>query len=103
MHFVYSSFIPPIHKFYKNQGKGNVILTNNYKGKFPHNPFPLFLPFSYPPLFSYIKKNNIYPHLISKGFVIFFVEFIVRIARTDKIYVIVKFLDNNISNKRYLS
>ena len=27
------------------QGKGNVILTNDSKGKFPHNPLPIFLPF----------------------------------------------------------
>ena len=49
-------------------GKGNVILTDNYKGEFPHNPPPLFLPFL-PTLFNYIKK--IYFHLTLKSFVIF--------------------------------
>ena len=61
------------------QGKGNVILTNNSNGKFPHNPLPLFLPFLSTPLQLH-KKNKIHPHLTSKGFVIF-VELIVRIAR----------------------
>ena len=45
-----------------NQGKGNVILTNNYKENFPHNSLLLFLSFLPTPL-SYIKENKIYPHL----------------------------------------
>ena len=35
----------------RTQGKGNVILTNNSNGKFPHNLLPFSSP-SYPPLFS---------------------------------------------------
>ena len=37
------------------QGKGNVILINNSKGKFPHNPL-LF--FSHPLPYSYEKKKT---------------------------------------------
>ncbi len=32
------------------QGKWNDILTNNYKGKFPHKPLTFFLPFFPTPL-----------------------------------------------------
>ncbi len=32
------------------QGKGNDILTNNFKGKFLHNLLPLFLPFLHTPI-----------------------------------------------------
>ena len=53
------------------QGKGNVILTNNSKGKFPHNPLPLYLPFLPTPLQLYEEKNKIYFHSTLKGFVIF--------------------------------
>ena len=35
------------------QAKRNDILTNNSKGKFPHNPYPFFLPlFTHPSSFS---------------------------------------------------
>ena len=60
------------------QGKGNVILTNNSKRKFPHNLLPLFLPFLPIPLQLHEEKK-IYFHLTLKGFVIF-LELIVRIA-----------------------
>ena len=69
------------------QGKENVILTNNSKGKFPQitpSPFP---PPSYPPLFSYIKNIKIYHHLTFKGFVFFFVELIVIIARPASLII----------------
>ena len=45
------------------QGKGNVILTNNSKWKFPFNPFPLFLPF-FPLPFQLNQKNKFYSNKI---------------------------------------
>ena len=41
---------------YCTQGKGNVILTKNSKGKFPHNPLPL--PFLPTPLQLHKKKQD---------------------------------------------
>ena len=41
------------------QGKGNVILTNYSKGKFPLNPLPFFLPFLHTSL-SVTPKNKFY-------------------------------------------
>ena len=44
------------------QGKGNVTLTNNYKGKFLYNPLPIFLPFLPSPLQLHEeKKQDIVP------------------------------------------
>ncbi len=47
------------------QGQGNDILTNNSKGKFPHNPLPLFLPFFPTPLQLH-DKNKIYHQMLYK-------------------------------------
>ena len=52
-------------KFYLYQGQGNYILTNNSKGKFPHNPLPLFLPFFPTPLQLH-DKNKIYHQILYK-------------------------------------
>ena len=50
------------------------------KGRFAHNPLPLFLHFLPNPSSITWKKNKIYFHLTLKGSVIFFVELIIRIA-----------------------
>ena len=42
------------------QGKGNVILRNNFKWKFPLNPIPFFLPPFLPSSLSVTLKNNFY-------------------------------------------
>ncbi len=66
--FLKVKFIKYNFRRHTNQGKWNDILTNNSKGKFPHNPLPLFLPFLPTPLQLHKK---IYFHLTLKGFVIF--------------------------------
>ena len=65
---VYTSFgcLPNCFLSFKSlldqmQGKGNDILKNNSKGKFPHNPFPLFLPLLTHPSSVTHKKQDILP------------------------------------------
>ena len=57
------------------QGQGNDILTNITKGKFPHNPLPLFIHFLPTPL--YLRERKKYTSIYFKRFRDFFVELIV--------------------------
>ena len=66
------------------QGKGNVILKNNSKVKFPHNPLSLFLPFLPTPVQLHEKKTR-YSQLTFKGFMLFCR--IDRKARPDQIII----------------
>ena len=70
------------------QGKGNVILTINSKGKFPHNPLPLFIPFLPTPLQLHEEKN-ILPPYFKRFRDFFFVELIVRIATPEYNYKLI--------------
>ena len=63
---VSNKYIKPVHKCY-DQEKGKVILTNNFKWKFPHNLLCYFSS-SYPLPLSYMKKKvirQLYPNKIS--------------------------------------
>ena len=72
-------YLMGIKKVVYEQGKGNVILTNNSEGKFPHNPLPLFFsPFLPTPL-QLNKKQDIPPNILTIRD--FFVKLFVRITR----------------------
>ena len=63
----------------KDTNDSDVILTNNSKGKFPHNLLPLFLPFLPTPsqLHKMMKKTSYTPTLLNK--ILNFAEISIRI------------------------